>query len=59
MLSVILVRLTSAIVLLMIVAVSTIACLAESVSLDIDQLEWETGRLLPAYCEIPIKLDGL
>jgi len=57
MLSAILTRLAAIIVIMMIVAAAT-ACLAESMSLDIDQLQWESGRLLPAYCEIPIKLDG-
>jgi hypothetical protein len=31
-------------------------CLAESVSLDLDQLEWQRGQLLPAYCEVPLDL---
>jgi hypothetical protein len=30
--------------------------LAESVSLDIEQLEWQRGQLLPAYCDIPLEL---
>ena len=51
----ILARLACTIVVLMIVTAST-ACLAESMSLDIDQLQWERGVLRPAYCEIPIKL---
>lgn len=31
-------------------------CLAESMSLDIDQLVWQQGQLLPAYCDIPLEL---
>ena len=33
-------------------------CLAGSMSLDIDQLEWQRGQLLPAYCDIPIDLGA-
>ena len=31
-------------------------CLAESMSLDIDNPDWQRGQLLPAYCDIPLEL---
>lgn len=33
-------------------------CLAASMSLDIDQIEWQRGQLLPAYCDISIELGA-
>ena len=36
--------------------VAPATCLAASMSLDIDQFEWQQGQLLPAYCDIPIEL---
>jgi hypothetical protein len=42
--------------LVMTLLVAPIFCFAESVSLDIDQLEWQRGQLLPAYCDIPLEL---
>jgi len=33
-------------------------CLAESLSLDLGPIVWQQGLMLPAYCDIPLELDG-
>jgi len=57
MFSTALARLAFVVVALMIVTAST-ACLAESMSMDLGNPEWESGSLLPTYFDIDIDLGG-
>lgn len=50
-------RLASMVLLTVILAFST-AAIAETKSMEIENLEWNRGVLLPAYCEIPLDLGG-
>jgi len=50
-------RLASA-VLMVVMLTAAAVCLAESKSMEIENLDWQTGQLLPTYCEIPIELGA-
>jgi hypothetical protein len=50
-------RLATVIVVLVSLFFST-PCLAATKALEIENMVWERGQLLPAYCEVPLDLGG-